>query len=67
VSRLAAICFALSLLAWTPRGELIWGVADSEAYIRAEHALEARELCGLVMSHAGPVVVESGNTGSVLI
>ncbi len=63
MTHLAAVCLALSLLAWTPHGERIVGVDDSGAYIRAEHALEARELCGLVLSHAGPVVVEAGNTG----
>jgi len=63
VTRPLAACLALSFLAWTPAGTHIAGVDDSEAYIRAEHALEARQLCGLALSHAGPVVVEAGNTG----
>jgi hypothetical protein len=51
------------LVAWTLQGTRIAGVDDSEAYIQAEHELEARELCGLVLSSAGPVLVEAGNTG----
>jgi hypothetical protein len=61
---LALILLALiSLLAWTPRGTRIAGADDSEAYIQAEHELEARELCALVLSSSGPIMVESGNTG----
>jgi hypothetical protein len=62
-TRIGALACAVALLAWTPWGVQVWGVADSAAYIQAEHELEARQLCALVLSSSGPIMVESGNTG----
>lgn len=64
MTRLLAISLTALLLAWTPHGTSIWGVDDSEAYVRAEHAYEARALCTLVLSSTAPVLTRSGNTGA---